>query len=450
LSDNSRDFTRGEVHRHLVRLTGFMLMGFVSVMGANLMETVYLGLVGTNELAGLGFTFPLVMTMQGITMGLAIGASSVVARTIGLGDWDKARKLITHCFILTTMLVLAAIVVVFVSLEPFFLLLGAEPGILPMSVHYMQIWLIGLPFFAVAMVGSTLMRAAGDARKPGYLMTIGSGLQILIGPLFIFGLAGMPEMGLAGAAVAFVLARFVSFLLYGWFMIVDGLVAPGMEGFVSSCRDILHVGMPAVASNLISPVSMTVVTRLLAGHGAAVVAGFSVASRIEAMTMMIIFALSMSVAPLIGQNWGAASFDRVNLILKQANSFALAWGVFAYVLLLLAGRLLVGLINEDVEVIAAAAGYLAIAPFGMGAMGVMQNSVSSFNALGKPMPPLLISILQMIVIGLPVAIAGDYLFGYRGIFAGIVFTVFLMSALSWFWLRHEIAVGIMRRTAPGG
>jgi Na+-driven multidrug efflux pump len=112
--------------------------------------------------------------------------------------------------------------------------------------------------------------------------------------------------------------------------------------------------------------------------------------------------------------------------------------------------LLVGLINEDVEVIAAAAGYLAIAPFGMGAMGVMQNSVSSFNALGKPMPPLLISILQMIVIGLPVAIAGDYLFGYRGIFAGIVFTVFLMSALSWFWLRHEIAVGIMRRTAPGG
>ncbi|MCB1693728.1 MAG: hypothetical protein KDI19_13250, partial [Pseudomonadales bacterium] len=218
MANHAQDLTEGSVASHLVRLTGFMLMGFVSVMGANLMETVYLGLVGTNDLAGLGFTFPIVMTLQGVTMGLSIGASSVVARSIGLGDWDKARQLITHCFVLAILLIIAIAIVVWFALPAVFSLLGAGEEILPLSVDYMQIWLIGLPFFAVAMVGSTLMRAAGNAKTPGYLMTIGSGLQIVIGPLFIFGLAGFPKMGLAGAAVAFVIARTLSFLMYTYFV----------------------------------------------------------------------------------------------------------------------------------------------------------------------------------------------------------------------------------------
>ncbi|MBD3649209.1 MAG: MATE family efflux transporter, partial [Pseudomonadales bacterium] len=376
MAATDRDFTQGEVHTHLIRLTGYMLLGFVSVMGAQLMETVYLGLVGTNELAAIGFVFPLVMLLQGIAMGLSIGASSVVARCIGTGDWDRARRLITHCFVLVMALTLVVAIIVFVMLEPFFSLLGANPDILPMSVHYMQIWLTGLPFFTVAMVGSTLMRAAGDAVKPGYLMAIGSGLQVLIGPFFIFGLYGMPEMGVAGAAVAFVMARTVSFILYTWFVVKDRLVAPGMGGFVSSCRDILHVGLPAVASNLISPVSMSVITRLLAGHGAVVVAGFSVASRIETMVVMIIFALSMSVAPFIGQNWGGRHFDRVKLALKLGNGFALAWGVFGYVVLLLFGPMLVAMINDDPGVVEAARWYLIVAPIGIGFMGVMANCTS--------------------------------------------------------------------------
>lgn len=449
MAATDRDFTQGEVHTHLIRLTGYMLMGFVSVMGAQLMETVYLGLVGTNELAGLGFTFPLVMTLQGIAMGLSIGASSVVARCIGNGDWDKARQLITHCFVLVMILVVVVALGTFVILEPFFALLGANEEILPLSVEYMRVWLLGLPFFTVAMVGSTLMRAAGDAVKPGYLMTIGSGLQILIGPFFIFGLAGMPKMGLAGAAVAFVMARTLSFLMYSFFVVKDRLVAPGLDGFFSSCRDILHVGMPAVASNLISPVSMSVITRLLAGHGAVVVAGFSVASRIESMIVMIIFALSMSVAPFIGQNWGGRHFDRVRLALKMSNGFALAWGAFAYVVLFLIGPLLVMLINDDPGVVEAARWYLLIAPIGIGLMGVIANCTSVFNALGKPMPALVISILQMIVLGLPLAILGDHLFGYRGIFMGIAFTVCVLGVVSWLWLNRVINDGINRMSGMG-
>jgi putative MATE family efflux protein len=420
-----------------------MVLGFVSIMTASLVEMVYIGRVGTKELAAISFTFPLVMIMQGISMGLSVGASSVVARMMGIGNKEKAKLLNTHCVVLVLSLTIILGFIVYFNLEGFFSLLGAQGDVLYLTVDYMKVWLLGMPFFTITLVGMTLMRAMGDAVTPGYLMTIGSGLHIVIAPFFIFGLLGIPELGLEGAAVSFVIARTVSFLSYSYVMIIrDRLLTFEMKGFFSSCLDIAHVGIPAVASNLIAPVSMSVITRLLAGHGAVVVAGFGVASRIESMLLMIIFALSMSLAPFVGQNWGAGSFDRVKLALRLSNQFALAWGIFAYSLLFLSAELLVSLINDDPAVVQAAVHYLLIVPLGMGFMGVMANSTSSFNALGKPMPPLVISILQMIIVYLPLALLGDYLFGYVGIFIAGVTTVSILGIISWLWVNREVAAGI--------
>ena len=444
--DSGGGFTEGAVHTHLIRLTGYMVLGFISIMTASLIETVYIGRVGTAELAAISFTFPLVMVMQAISMGLSVGASSVVARIMGVGDREKARLLNTHCVVLVLGLTIVVGVVVYLNLPWLFSLLGAEGEVLLLAVDYMKIWLYGMPFFTITLVGMTLMRAMGDAVTPGYLMTIGSGLHIVIAPFFIFGLMGVTEMGLRGAAVSFVIARAISFLSYGYVMVIrDRLLAFSLGGFVTSCRDIAHVGLPAVASNLIAPVSMSVITRLLAGHGAVVVAGFGVASRIEAMIQMIIFALSMSLAPFVGQNWGAAQFDRVKLALRLANWFALAWGLFAYALLFISAEFLVSMINADPPVVEAAVYYLLIVPLGMGFMGVMSNSTSSFNALGKPMPPLVISILQMIVVYIPLALLGDHLMGYVGIFIAGATTVTVLGAISWAWINRQIEAGIALR-----
>jgi Na+-driven multidrug efflux pump len=292
-----------------------------------------------------------------------------------------------------------------------------------------------------------LMRAAGDAVTPGYLMTLGSILHVIIAPFFIFGLMGAPELGLQGAALGFVLARLTSCFVYVYVIIFrDSLVDARLQGFIASCREILRVGLPAVASNLIGPMAMIVVTWLLAGHGVVVVAGFSVAIKIEAMLMMIIFALSMSVAPFIGQNWGAGLFDRVKLTLKLANRFALLWGVIAYILLFISAETLISLINDDPGVVEAGVTYLRIVPLAMGFLGVMSNSTSTFNALGKPLPSLVISFLQSIVVSIPLALLGDYLFGYVGIFAAGATTLTILATISWFWINHEIETGIRRRT----
>jgi len=435
---NSNDLTIGGEGRHLVRLTSFMVLGLVAVMAANLVESIYIGLLGTVELAALGFTFPLVMLMQSMTMGLAVGASSVVARLVGSNDLSAAKKILAHSLLFTLIFVIIVSLILVPNLEFIFSILGAGTKTSNLAIEYMTFWFVGLPFFAIAMVGSSLMRAVGDAVKPSYLMTSGAGLQVLFGPFFIFGFADFSGFGLPGAAMAFVAARFFSFLLYLYFIRKDGFLVLDGEDFLKSCGEILYVGLPAIAANLIGPLTLSVITRLLAAHGEFVVAGFSLASRIETMLAMVMWGLSMSVAPFVGQNWGARFPERVSRAIRLANLFSLSWGVVAYVVLIAIGPYLVGQVSDDQNVVDAARHYLLIAPLAIGLMGVTMNCVSSFNALGKPSPPLAISLMQMFAFSIPFALLGDYLFGYRGIFVGIIISALFTALIAYSWLRRHL------------
>ncbi|RPG49802.1 MAG: MATE family efflux transporter [Gammaproteobacteria bacterium TMED1] len=436
-SDN--DLTVGPITRHIVRLTGFLMLSMISYNVATLVETIYIGMVGTNELAAISFTFPVVMILQSVAFGLSVGAGSVAARTIGGGDTHRVKRLSTHCLLLVTVLSSLIGAVAYFFLTPIFIVLGASEQVLPLVVSYMTIWLLGMPIFAMTNVGITLMRSTGDAVSPGYLSALGALLHIGFAPLFIFGVGPFPEMGLQGAALSFVIARFLEILVFFYFFALrDKMMLLGLKGFKRSVGDMLHVGLPAIAANLIVPVSMAVITRLLAGHGTAVVAGFGVAMRIEFMTIMVIFAVSISLSPIVGQNWGARLYDRVKVAMRTANVFVIGWGILSYLILVVFGHYFVGIINDDPLVQSAAYDYLRVGPLAVGLMGVIFNATHCFNALGKPMPPLVLSLLRMIIIKLPIILVGNYFFGYMGIFIGTVITTGVVAIISSQWVNHTI------------
>ncbi|MDA1074496.1 MAG: MATE family efflux transporter, partial [Proteobacteria bacterium] len=328
------NFTQGSIGRHMVRLTGFMVMGFLAMTLSQLVEAVYLGFVGTDELAAIAFSFPVVMAMNAATRGIGIGASAVLARAMGQDERDLARRLTSHCLMLVLVFTLACSVAGWLYAEQLFYLMGARGHILQLTIDYMHIWFIAAPMFGLSMVGVGLMRAIGDPAYPGYVMTAGSVLQVIFGPFLIFGWIGIPALGIEGAAWAFVLARSLALImaLY-WFVVKERMLQFSLEHFGTSSRDILHVGIPAGATNLIQPLSMGVSTWLLADYGHAVVAGFGVASRIDSVVTMIVIAISASVPPLVGQNWGARRFDRVHQVLRLSYQASLVWGVMAAVLM---------------------------------------------------------------------------------------------------------------------
>ena len=214
---------------------------------------------------------------------------------------------------------------------------------------------------------------------------------------------------------------------------------------LDSWRRIMHVGGPAVASGLVMPAGMLIITRMLIGHGEAVVAGYNVASRVETLAHMILWSASSSVEPFVGQNWGARFYDRVKQALSLTHRFSLAWGVVTFVLMVLVGKSIVAVIDDNPTVIEVSVWFFYIIPLSIGFMGMTQIASSCFNALGKPTPSLVISLLRALVIIVPLAILGNYLYGYVGIFIATAITNVVVGLLAWQWNWRVVN----RMSAPG-
>jgi len=431
-------FTRGPVGKHLVRLGSFMAMGTVTMNIAQLAEAIYLGIVGTEALAAMGFAFPITITLFAFAGGISSGASSVIARAMGSGDNERVKLLVTHAQIMALVIggILGMLAAIFA--DAIVSSLGAEGLVLEMTTAYLRVYMLGVPFFVLSMVGSTLLRATGSAASPGIIMTTGSVIQILLGPVLIFGWFGIPEMGIAGAAWAYVISRLWSIALYSILLYRSRMMQLSLTGIFKSWAAILHVGGPAVMSGLVMPASMLIITRLLAGHGHEVVAGYNVATRVETMAHMILWSASSSVEPFIGQNWGAGRIDRVKRALFLTNWFSLGWGLLTFVTMLLIGDLVVTLIDDNQVVREVAQAFFLIIPLSIGFMGIMQIASSSFNARGLPMPALVISIVRTVIVYIPLAIIANTYWGYVGIFVATAVTNVLVGTGAWYWNQQSV------------
>lgn len=440
-------FTEGSVAGHLIHLGSFMALGSVSMIGARMAEAAYLGILGTEALAAMGFAFPISMFLFAFASGIGTGASSVIARVYGAGDRTQAARLVTHAQLLVFLVSVAISAFGLVFAQDLLALLGAEGEVRAMSTEYLRIYMLGFPLFMLSMVGSTLLRATGSAKSPGLVMAGGSVLQIGIAPLLIFGLFGFPDLGVAGAAWAYVASRIFSVALYVVILLRVRMISWSLTDLGKSWWAILHVGGPATLSSLTFPISMLVITRLLAGHGDEVVAGYTVASRVETLVHMVIWSASSSVAPFVGQNWGAENYQRVRVALRQVNFFCLGWGVVTFVVLALIGETIVRVIDPDPTVVMVAGMFFLIMPLSIGFMGVMHVATYCFNALGQPLPPMVLSILRSLAFYAPLAILGNYLWGFVGIFIATAFSNVVLGVGGWYWNRMAVRRGIAKRNA---
>jgi Na+-driven multidrug efflux pump len=202
-----------------------------------------------------------------------------------------------------------------------------------------------------------------------------------------------------------------------------------------SWRKILAVSIPATATNLIGPLSTAIIVSLLAGFSQETVAGFGIASRIEALFIIPLFALSASIGPFVGQNWGADRHDRADSAMMLSYKYSLVWGAFVALLLVIFRHDIASLFDDNPTVITVAATYLLVVPVSYGAWGVLMMSSAIFNSLGKPISSTIMSLVRMFVIYIPLAFAGKALFGLSGIFAAAAVSNILMGIIAYTWNR---------------
>ena len=210
IKKETASLTYGPIRPILVRLTIPMLFGIVGMVVFNLVDTIFIGRLGTNELAALSFTFPVVMMITSLGLGLGTGASSLISHAIGVGNRNQVQRITSDSLVLSLLIVIIFASVGYFTIDPLFTALGATPATLGHIRSYMEIWYLGVPFVIIPMVGNHALRAKGDMRMPALIMLVIVIVNIILDPLLIFGLGPFPELGLKGAAIATVIARGIS------------------------------------------------------------------------------------------------------------------------------------------------------------------------------------------------------------------------------------------------
>ncbi len=431
--------TRGPVGPTLFRLAGSMMIGFVAGAAFNIADTYFVGKLGTEALAAMGFTFPIVMTVFSLTMGIGVGIASVCSRTIGAGRMADVHRLTFQSLFLGLTLTVVFVLVGIVFLEPLLKLLGAGSETLPLAKRYMRIWLAGIVVLVIPILGNNVIRATGDTLSPSMIMTLDLGLNIFLDPVLIFGWGPIPAMGIEGAAIATVFCRGLALAASLYILIFRKRVLVRdsftFEGMWRSWKSVLYIGLPVAATNLLMPFAGGVVTRMISSLGTPFVAALSAGMRMERCIGIPLIAMGVSMVPFVGQNWGAREFERVRRARSITYLFCLLWGSLCLIGLRAVSANAAGLFSDDSSVIEALTVYLWIMPAALAFRGMSHAANGAMNAVNRPLDSSLVTVVRLVALQLPLAVLGMKLGGFIGILLGLVISEALGALGGAAWCR---------------
>lgn len=410
-------FLSGNLFGHIAVMSLTASAGLMAIFVVDLVDMLFISMLGQAELAAaIGYAGAILFFTTSFGIGIAIAAGALTARALGGGDEALARARATHALVYGVVLGALFAALVWLNLGRIVGWVGATGRTADLAEGYLAIVVPSLPLLLVGMVGGAILRAHGDARRAMAATIAGGAVNAVLDPILIFGL----ELELTGAALASVAARvtIASVALLPILRHHGGLDRPRPAGLIADARPILGLAVPAILTQLATPVGQAYVTRAMAEFGEDAVAGLAIVARLIPVSFGVIFALSGAVGPIIGQNFGAGQADRVRRAYRDGLLFtALVVGAVAAILFLLRGQIaaLFGAEGEARTLVYLFCGPLALAWFFNGMLFVCN---AAMNNMGRPFLSTALNWGRHTLGTVPPVILGAMWFGAPGVLIG--------------------------------
>lgn len=376
-------FTHGNLMWHVSSMSLTSSIGLMAVFAVDLIDLFFISLLGVQELAAsAGYASALMFFASAINIGLSIAAAALVSKAIGANREEDARRYATSVAAFTVLVGILVPVVMMVYADQLLALVGATGDVAAMAKSYLWIILPTTMFSGLAMVSVAVLRAYGDAKRAMYPSLLGGGVNAVLDPIFIFSLG----LGLEGAAWATAIARVATlgFAIYPAIKHYDAFARFKLSDVSGDMSEVTRIAMPAVMTNVATPLGAAIVTREMAKYGTEAVAGMAIIGRLSPVVFAVVFALSGAIGPIIGQNYGAERMDRVRESYIDGLKFLAIYVVLAALILFLGRDLLADMFGAEGDarlLLFWFCGPLALASIFNGAIFV---SNASFNNLGHP------------------------------------------------------------------
>ncbi|ARD22811.1 MATE family efflux transporter [Shewanella japonica] len=410
-------FVQGSILKHILVMSSTAAVGISALFVVDLLDIFFLSLLGEVELAAaVGYAGAISFFTTSIGIGLSIALGALVSRAVGAKNMVLAKRMLLNSAVVSLITSVFVAITVFIFIPELLALVGATGETAVLAESYLRILVPSLPFICLAMALGGALRAIGDAKLSMMSTLAGGGVNLVLDPIFIFALS----MGIEGAAVASVFARIAVFVISARGIVVKHKMLGkfNRQHFVEDIRTIFAIALPAMLTNVATPIGNAVVTKAIADFGDSYVAGWAVLGRLIPVCFGVIFALSGAVGPIIGQNYGALEFGRVRESLTKAIQFCVVFVLGVSIILFVLKHQIVSAFDmqgEAEELILFFCNYIAIFFIFNGILFVAN---ASFNNLGKAKYSTFFNVGKATIGTIPFVYFGAQIGGVYGVLIG--------------------------------
>lgn len=424
--------TVGRPWEDILIFTVPMLIGNIAQQLYNTVDSVVVGkYVGDNALAAVGSAGPILNLLIVLFIGISVGASIMVSQYFGARSKEDLSRTIGSCIVLTGLASLLVMVVATLLSRPLLILLGTPDSILDWCTSYLHILFLGVAGMAYYNILSGVLRGLGDSISALIYLIVASVTNIVLDVLFV----AQFKMGVAGVALATVIAQAISALLCAWKLSrmrdLFDMNRSYMRLSKQHTMNIIKLGVPSGVTQAIMSMAMLVVQSLTNSFGEQFIAANVIVMRVDGFAMLPNFSFGTAMTTYAGQNIGARAHDRVMKGAKQGTIMGLGVSAAITTGILLFGRGLMSIFTNTEELVKMSMDMMQILAVGYIAMAVIQCLSGVMRGAGDTMTPMWISLIMTIIIRVPLAYGLAYLTRSAQFPQGRKECIFISLLISW-------------------
>ena len=429
-----KDLTTGKPARLIFNFAMPMLLGNIFQQSYNIVDTIIVGnFLGKEALAAVGASFPIIFTLISLIVGVASGGTIVIAQYFGARDLENVRKTIQtlYIFLFITAIILSVIGIFFA--EAVLRLIRLPEEVMPEATLYLTIYMTGLVGFFGFNGTSAILSGLGDSKTPLYFLMISTVFNIGLDLLFIL----VFKWGIAGAAIATVISQggaFLTAMIYlNRYHRIISFRFREYRFYNDIFRQTIHIGLPTGIQHTFVSLGMMALMSIVNTFGTDVIAGYSVAGRIDSLVTLPAMIFSAALATFVGQNLGAGKIERVRTGLMATIFMSTCVSVLLTLVVIFLKNYLIRLFTDDPEVIRIGAEYLVIVSTSYLIITLMFKLNGVLRGAGATLIPMFITLCSIWLIRIPLAWFFSGRIGETGIWWSIPAGWMVGLVLTWIY-----------------
>jgi len=404
-------------------------------------DMIYIGRLGGEAIASIAFNMPLLFFVLGLSMGLGSGVTASIARFIGANDKINADNGAEHALLIASIISVIMVIVGVLFGKQMLAILGAPPEIINMSWSYLRIISIGLFFMVFSGFFRSILAGEGDMKTPMIITGIGTILNIILDPIFIFILG----FGVSGAAIATVISQATVFAIFIYLFLIkkNTYVTFRLRDFSFSkyiIFDMMRVGVPASMAMIIMSVGQAVFNKILVSYSAFSVAAYQIGGRIDVVIFLPIMAIATALTTLVGMFYGAKDFENVKLIIRYGMVRSILITTIGSTIIFVLAPLIVKVFSNELEIQQIAVTYLRLIVFIYPLVSFTLTSGRIMQGLGMGMPMLVTSTIRVLGVSVPLALFFNYILNkpIEWMWYAMMTSTVVATVTAVLWLRHAL------------